>query len=1689
MPLATVLPDAIGSGLLLPGQPYAAGGPGGPPPPGAGSGWEVTVLAAPSYYQQLAKLPPRTVLTLQFAKQLSDKGSGTVTLNMDDSFWQVVLPGGLAAHNILDYEHLWQVWQDGVLRFEFFAETVTEQLVDPSEQRIATVTGPGSIAALSWAMAAPPGFPSIIYKLDAITDSFSEVNTSGQLVPDFYLWNLASPTSHIALNPSGTAQVMASPSTTFLGTSVFDATSTLISAQVNPMVSPNAAGATLDGSQLTQFYVQDVNNAGHYFLIGMSGLNFYAQLGDPTGTQTKVISSAANFNTVAANNQAYQYWQISESAGYFYAWTSPDGQNWAQQFKVAHSWNATQVAFYVSAKYDVDNSQFATITSLNSNVTTSSLAGALYFNQPIMSVWLQELQAAQGRGTIPFITTRMSASYDSFGNAWSDSQSVQIQNGTDLFALLQGHASMINAEFVMQPGFVLQVGIPRVTGIITLGADWSQSVILREARDETSKQRTRTRNQIANLIAAINSDGRTVTASNTTSIASWGQREAWIQAAVQVSPTDIDVVAAASVEQTSIEQLQWTLQITPNRPGKTVFRDFDVGDWVGLERPDYSAVDSVQVIAIAVQVDASGVETHELTLVSYLQWLQEQLAYVVGKLGGQFLSVTGTTAVAGGISNLTQPSVYSLTMAGLSNVVGGGAANNAPLVYNSQTGTWVPAGTVNPDTGSTANVTVTGSGGTTTIAPGSHTVTAAGASAGTAADSAGAVPAASVSTTPTGVVIRDPTGTARVVLGQQSDGTVTAVTVNAPPPGQPDAPTVVAGLLGVIVGWDGNLAGAAPLYDFRYVQVHGSTTSGFTPGTPTLQGTMAVGGLFGIGGLTAGTPYYVKLVAVNQSGVASAASAQSTATPLAVGSAITPGSLPGTVIQTGTITSTQISATAGILGSQLSATAGITAGQVAFTAQAIGGGPNVTVGSTAPTSPQTGDLWFNGTAGYQLQRWTGSAWTAYQYGTQAIAAGSVTAALIAAGTITATQIASGTITATQIASSTITAGQIATGTLTAGLFQAGIVLAGIINGTTVTGSTIQNSSTNPRTSINPDGSITITNSAGAVVFKIGPDGTIYWYTAAGTQLLMELQPGGTQLIYGSPTGPTTWDFEGSGSGSTSSWAAVSCTLSASGAWANTGSYSLLCTATGAATWGATSPAFTVQAGTFTTAQAVLYSAVALSAVSVFVTFWSGANGTGTNLGTVAGDQGAFALAATTPTAVTLTGATVPSTAVSATFTVQEAHADTSGTLLYIDTVQVAGGLVYSNSPVPGTDALGNAVPQGINFYGLPMLTNVLGVTDPWGNQLGGIDADGDVTGQYVSAATDVIVQGQSLLNTLLPSLPQGLVSRGWTPGGPWPSTAIGASEVAVLELDVTVPPGRAYLLQVLPCDFVPTTAPGSATQMVQKLHYTTDGSTPTTSSATVLSNPSIVPVPSGSTSNNMSPYMEYVMPYNSSAAQTFRFLLTAFIQSGAFKYENVVEMRVTDLGFGGPGVTTNTGLALGTGTSGGAGSQLYTQSFYPNQTWAYSGAGGLLAVGGAVYCGWNAYNNGGGSCYSFMDFSNVKAAIPSGATITSWSLRMTCMGTYYSGGAVVGIYPSSARSTGSVVSTTPRTQPSFKAGQTNSVGSTTNLQLITDLLGTYTYLMAACNPIGGGSSQYTGYYRGMNATNSQKPMLTVSYTH
>ena len=264
----------------------------------------------------------------------------------------------------------------------------------------------------------------------------------------------------------------------------------------------------------------------------------------------------------------------------------------------------------------------------------------------------------------------------------------------------------------------------------------------------------------------------------------------------------------------------------------------------------------------------------------------------------------------------------------------------------------------------------------------------------------------------------------------------------------PSTPTLSGTVQGIRVTWDGKNANGDPYPAGAFVEIHISTTSAtFTPSATTLAGTLlGSAGFFTIGALTAGTTYYVRLVGVDEAG-------------------------------NRTDPSTAASSQTGLTTSSDYGTATIGSGAVSFNARQIGG-ITTTVGTTAPSSPVTGDIWLDSTGGaITHKRWSGSAWVTQAFDSESISAGAVTATQIAAGAITAGAIAAGAITAEKIEAGAvkadkieagaISADKIATNAVTAAKIEAGAVTADkisatAIDGKTITGALIRTSSGNTR---------------------------------------------------------------------------------------------------------------------------------------------------------------------------------------------------------------------------------------------------------------------------------------------------------------------------------------------------------------------------------------------------------------------------------------------------------------------------------------------------------------------------------------------------------------------------------------------------------------------------------------------------
>jgi len=315
-------------------------------------------------------------------------------------------------------------------------------------------------------------------------------------------------------------------------------------------------------------------------------------------------------------------------------------------------------------------------------------------------------------------------------------------------------------------------------------------------------------------------------------------------------------------------------------------------------------------------------------------------------------------------------------------------------------------------------------------------------------------------------------------VGISSSGDATAIVPPQPPPGagggtepapvlpppgvfkKPSTPQLIGGLQGINVLWDGlNADGDLWPYDTSFVEVHMDTTgTAFTPGTATLKGRLARPGNLFVGGLTAGTTYYFKLMGADPAG--------NVTEPSDAASGLT-----------------------GLTTASDYGVATIGSGAVSFNARTIGGVTN-TVGSTEPSSPLQGDVWLDSTGGSAIVHkiYNGTSWVTNSWGSASIAANQITAVQIAAGAVTAGAISAGAvtteklnagaITAEKIAALTITGDKIAASTISADKISAAFITASDVNGNvtsisgsaitsgTITGRVVQSSSGSARIVLN-----------------------------------------------------------------------------------------------------------------------------------------------------------------------------------------------------------------------------------------------------------------------------------------------------------------------------------------------------------------------------------------------------------------------------------------------------------------------------------------------------------------------------------------------------------------------------------------------------------------------------------------------
>lgn len=500
---------------------------------------------------------------------------------------------------------------------------------------------------------------------------------------------------------------------------------------------------------------------------------------------------------------------------------------------------------------------------------------------------------AQARGAMTGMAWDFTATLDSSGTAWGGTQSIAFDAGKDFLGILQDWADLGVLDYSTQ-GRTIQVWRPA-----TLGGDKTTTanpVSLRRGRDYLDGPFARTWENLADT-ALVQGDGAAVvTRTNGAAVRPWGTQETLVSAAGVTDTGTLQTIGDLALAQTGDQRTSFTNGLALAQSVYNPLVDYEPGSYVYSDNAGGSDVAGAAVTRVRVRQITLTWTGEALTGNVVLNDRFTEADVLTRDLVTRLLN-GGTPAIGGS----TTP--YGNDILPPAQVTGASASS---ISYLGMNGTRYGQITV-----SWTNVTTNNDG--TTAGDIDHYEVWRRPAGGQFAlmENTPSTPSTSSLYVP-GTTWEFQVRAVDAVGNRGAFSSIVSVVASgdATAPNPPSTPTVVSVKLGAVnLSWDGkdNAAAAMPA-DFWYAEAHVSTTSGFTPvkGDPTtLVATLLKGSQFMVTGKAPGV-YYVKLLAIDTSGNASAASAQATYTIVTVqntelsATAIDGMTITGAIIRTAT---------------------------------------------------------------------------------------------------------------------------------------------------------------------------------------------------------------------------------------------------------------------------------------------------------------------------------------------------------------------------------------------------------------------------------------------------------------------------------------------------------------------------------------------------------------------------------------------------------------------------------------------------------------------------------------------------------------------------------------------------------------------------------------------------------------------
>lgn len=585
------------------------------PLPLDGIGWEAVALhvAADGGLTVMQRVYRATEMT--GSKVRNDFGAGAVQIPKDDLLWLESLPSPLVGQNPLNREFLWRLYENGVLRHEFFGEDIDEVIaIEGESPRMVSISGRTPELTLGWGVHVPAWAEVQTVSLDDSAEDGSFTLTFGS--------QRTGSIDHNATAAEFETAVLAGVRA--LSSADLDVSKDVVDGQrvwsirfVGKFIQGNAVPP---GFSLKKSDIMGAVSPGGVQIITVSDTassgSFVLEFGDEESTAIPHNADAATFksaivagvsaitgsdiNVARSTDDGIRRWRV-EFVGAFVTEPAPDNPGFALKSSTVQHGN---------------NRYYPSVSGLSGDRKTryvpscSDISQVDYYasEQPrtAASVFLDCLERCQARGIVPFITPLFSATTDSFNVAWVDQEVQEVTPGETLLSLMQRYAEAYGWEFRMLPGFQLQV----VQG--GFGVNRSGQVRFWLGGHQLSHTLARTTREMLTRVWVQTNENAIVQAAGSSS-ASALAREGWIDGfegdisyAQQVASTTRDELA----RQAKLRSVK--LLYNAEDDGRRLFSDFTYCDWIAAEDDD-GTMHTLKVDSIAWRVGSDGPIDFEVT--------------------------------------------------------------------------------------------------------------------------------------------------------------------------------------------------------------------------------------------------------------------------------------------------------------------------------------------------------------------------------------------------------------------------------------------------------------------------------------------------------------------------------------------------------------------------------------------------------------------------------------------------------------------------------------------------------------------------------------------------------------------------------------------------------------------------------------------------------------------------------------------------------------------------------------------------------------------------------------------------------------------------------------------------------------------------------------------------------------------